>query len=122
MSGYLEIRKSFTFEAGHYFEHMPQEHGYRRFHGHSFHVDVALRGERAPESGWITDFAEVDAALEDVRMALDHRLLNDIAGLEQPSLENLAVWIAGRLQSALPTLTSVTVARPTCRESATYVV
>ncbi len=120
MTGYLEIRKDFTFEAGHYFEHMPQDHGYRRFHGHSFHVEVTLRGTPAQDSGWIADFADVDASLQDVKAQLDHQLLNDVPGLERPSLENIAIWIATALSPRFPSLSSVRVARPTCHESATY--
>lgn len=120
MTGRLEITKSFTFEAAHHFTQMPEGHPYRRLHGHSFVVEVTLGGVRDPEMGWVSDFADVDRALDGVRSALDHQLLNDIEGLENPSLENLSMWIAGRLRSALPSLTRVTVRRPSCGEACTF--
>lgn len=120
MTGRLEITKSFTFEAAHRFAQMPEGHPYRRMHGHSFEAEVTLSGEPDAEMGWVTDFAEVDRALDDVRAALDHRLLNEIEGLANPSLENLAMWIAERLRPALPGLTRVTVRRPSCGEACTF--
>jgi 6-pyruvoyltetrahydropterin/6-carboxytetrahydropterin synthase len=120
MTGSLEIRKSFTFEAGHYFEHMPEDHGYRQFHGHSFYAEVTLAGLPDATSGWIADFADIDAAIGEIRTALDHRLLNDIPGLSVPSLENIAMWIADRLKEKYPNLAAVSVARPSCGESAVY--
>jgi 6-pyruvoyltetrahydropterin/6-carboxytetrahydropterin synthase len=120
MSGRLEITKSFTFEAAHHFAQMPEGHPYRRLHGHSFAVDVTLGGAPDPRMGWVADFAEVDRALDAVRTALDHRFLNEIEGLANPSLENLAMWIAARLRPALPALRQVTVRRPSCGEACTF--
>ncbi|MFP4002719.1 MAG: 6-carboxytetrahydropterin synthase QueD [Alphaproteobacteria bacterium] len=120
MTGRLEITKTFSFEAAHHFRHMPEGHPYRRLHGHSFVAEVTLSGAPDPETGWVADFAEVDRALDEVRAVLDHHLLNEIEGLENPSLENLAMWIARQLRPALPALTRVTVRRPSCGEACTF--
>ena len=120
MSGTLEITKRFTFEAAHYFEHMPQGHGYRRVHGHSYEVEITIAGAPDAGTGWIVDFEALAGAMGSVRETLDHNLLNDIEGLENPSLENLSVWIAGRLKAAFPGLLSVRVGRPSCGESCTF--
>jgi len=120
MSGTLEITKSFSFEAAHHFPQMPEGHPYRRLHGHSFIAEVTLAGVPDPEMGWVIDFAKVDRALDEVRAALDHRFLNEIEGLANPSLENLAMWIAEHLRPALPALTQVTVRRPSCGEACTF--
>jgi len=121
MSGKLEITKSFTFEAAHHFRQMPEGHPYRRLHGHSFVAEITLSGPPDSEMGWVTDFAEVDRALDGVRNRLDHNLLNEIEGLENPSLENLAMWIARQLRPILPALTRVTVRRPSCGEACTFI-
>lgn len=120
MRARLEITKSFTFESAHYFSHLPEGHPNRRVHGHSFAADITLAGEPDPESGWISDFVDVDAALAGVRAELDHSLLNEIEGLEAPSLENLALWLAARLRDRLPALVRVTVRRPSCGETCIY--
>jgi 6-pyruvoyltetrahydropterin/6-carboxytetrahydropterin synthase len=120
MTGHLEIVKEFTFEAAHYFTAAPEGHIYGRLHGHSFHVAVALGGSRDAEHGWVVDFGELARALTQVRDKLDHNLLNEIEGLDNPSLENIAIWLAEKIQPRFPQLKSVTVRRPSCFEAATY--
>lgn len=120
MAGRFEIVKEFGFEAAHAFTHKPTDHENARMHGHSFRVEVALVGEPDDETGCVVDFEKVTAALDSVRAKLDHRFLNEIPGLERPSLENLACWIAGELRPILPQVTSVTVRRPTLGESCRF--
>ncbi len=118
--GRLEICKAFTFEAAHYFNHQPAGHPNNRIHGHSFRVDVVVSGTPDAQSGWIVDLSALAEDLAAIRSALDHRLLNEVEGLDIPSLENIARYIAGRLQSRYPSLDCVTVSRPSCFESATF--
>lgn len=120
MAGRFEIVKEFGFEAAHAFVHKPEGHENTRVHGHSFRVEVALRGEPDDETGCVVDFEKVTEALASVRGKLDHHFLNNIPGLETPSLENLAAWIAGELRLLLPELASVTVRRPTLGESCRF--
>ena len=70
---------------------------------------LGLEGELDPELGWVEDYNAVAAALRPVRAELDHRCLNEIGGLENPTAELLAVWIYERLRGDLPLLTDVTV-------------
>jgi len=114
----LEISKDFTFDAAHHFEHKDAEHPFSRLHGHSFAGTVTLTGPRASESGMVKDFWEIEAEIEKLRDQLDHRLLNDVPGLENPSLENLAHWVFERLDAVLPGLTRVEIRRPSCGEKA----
>ncbi len=117
----IEIFKEFTFEAAHQLgQNVAPGHRYGNLHGHSFKAEVYLRGEPDPQTGWICDLAEVEAVLEPIRKALDHRYLNEIEGLELPTLENITRWIFQRAAPALPTLHRVTVRRGTCGEGCTY--
>ncbi len=120
MSGTFEITKRFTFEAAHHFPQMGEGHRYARVHGHSFEVDVTIAGARDAEHGWVVDFDEVDRVLGGLRETLCHTYLNEIEGLENPSLENIAIWIAEKLKTDFPGLTRVAVKRPTCGEACTY--
>ncbi|HEY0525094.1 MAG TPA: 6-carboxytetrahydropterin synthase, partial [Stellaceae bacterium] len=106
--------------AAHFLPSAPEGHPNRRMHGHSFRLDVAVAGEPDPETGVILHFAEFERALDEVREALDHRLLNEINGLQTPTLEHLVVWVAGRLAPKLPGLARVTVRRDSIGESCTY--
>jgi 6-pyruvoyltetrahydropterin/6-carboxytetrahydropterin synthase len=116
----FEITKEFVFDAAHFLPHAREGHPNTRMHGHSFYVEVALRGRPDAEKGWIRDFAEVERKIDDVRQRLDHRLLNEVEGLGVPTLENLCRFIFQRLAPLLPGLYRVTVRRPSHRESCTY--
>lgn len=78
-------------------------------HGHSYRIETHVSGPIDPVLGWVVDFAVVDAAMAPLLQLLDHHLLNDIEGLENPTIERVAVWLSERLQSALPGLSSVVV-------------
>ena len=116
----MRIVKSITFDAAHYLECDPETRPYSRLHGHSFVMDVEIAGEPDPETEWVVDFAEVAAALDDIRTALDHRLLNEVEGLERPTLENICRWAAGRLKPKFPGLRQVRVSRPSNGETCIY--
>lgn len=105
----FEIAKKFTFEAAHRLPKVPSDHPCGRTHGHSYTVELAITGDLDPNQGWVMDFADIGRAFAPLRGELDHELLNDIDGLENPTSEILAVWIFTRLRPALPTLTWVAV-------------
>jgi 6-pyruvoyltetrahydropterin/6-carboxytetrahydropterin synthase len=71
-------------------------------HGHSYRVAVEVEREVEPTLGWVIDFGHIDAALDLIYSTLDHRHLNDIAGLENPTSETLAAWCAKRIAIAMP--------------------
>ncbi|HBK90341.1 MAG TPA: hypothetical protein DDZ68_01585 [Parvularcula sp.] len=109
----------FSFEAAHELGAAVRgegDHPYARIHGHSFVVTVTLRAGALTSAGWIMDFAELRRISERVRDLLDHRLLNLIAGLERPTLENLAAWIFKAFAAEVEGLWRVEVARPTLNE------
>jgi 6-pyruvoyltetrahydropterin/6-carboxytetrahydropterin synthase len=109
----MELRKTFQFEAAHLLPHLPENHKCRRLHGHSFKAEVVVAGECDPRLGWVMDYAEISAAFKPLWEQLDHRYLNDVPGLENPTSENVANWIWDRLKPALPLLVEVVVAE-TC--------
>ncbi len=115
----VEIVKEFGFEAAHCLPDMPKGHPYTRLHGHSFRVEVAIAGTPDAEHGWITDFGALDRRIAGLVEALDHRTLNDVPGLEQPTLERIAQWIFERLTPSLPGLDRVTVRRDSVGERCT---
>ena len=114
-----EIVKSFRFEAAHTLSGTTLGADAQQVHGHSFRAEVALRGTPDAKTGMVKDFGAIDAALADVRRTLDHRMLNKIAGLEQPTLETLARYIFERLRP-LGHVARVTVHRDSCGESCSY--
>lgn len=89
----IELVKDFRFEAAHFLPHVPDGHKCRRMHGHSFKGELAIRGPVQPRTGWVMDFADLKGMIEPVVERLDHRVLNEIPGLENPTSEMLAAWI-----------------------------
>ncbi|HAD08691.1 MAG TPA: 6-carboxytetrahydropterin synthase QueD [Porticoccaceae bacterium] len=115
----MEIFKSFTFEAAHMLPHVADNHKCKRLHGHSFHVTVYVSGPVKDRSGWVMDFGDIKQACEPIYQALDHRYLNDIPGLENPTSEHIARWIWVKLLPDLPMLNKVEV-RETCTSGCVY--
>ena len=116
----MKIYKEFSFEAAHFLPSAPPGHPNARVHGHSFRMRIAIDGEPNADTGVVMHFDDVDAALGDAREALDHRLLNNVEGLAQPTLERIAVWLWDRLHNRLPGLAEIEVARDSCHEGCVY--
>jgi 6-pyruvoyltetrahydropterin/6-carboxytetrahydropterin synthase len=106
----VELRRSYRFEASHLLPRVASEHKCARLHGHGYRVDVVVTGPVEDESGWLIDFAVIDAAARPVIEALDHRHLNDLPGLENPTSEQIAIRIWAQLVATLPGLAAVVVA------------
>lgn len=116
----VRLIRSFTFEAAHRLPTFPEGHKCRRLHGHSFTVEVMVAGAVAPEKGYLVDYGDIKAACDPIVAELDHYYLNEIAGLENPTSENIARWIWNRLRPALPLLAQITV-QETCTSRCEYV-
>jgi 6-pyruvoyltetrahydropterin/6-carboxytetrahydropterin synthase len=78
----------FGFDAAHFLPTLPDSHKCRRVHGHSFRAAVTS-----------SDVSRLAEPLMDIHQRLDHRLLNEIAGLENPTSEYLAEWLSYELKS-----------------------
>jgi 6-pyruvoyltetrahydropterin/6-carboxytetrahydropterin synthase len=115
----IELVKTFDFEAAHWLPNVPEGHKCRRMHGHSFRGEVAVRGPVDPHTGWVMDFADLKAAVGPLVKRLDHYLLNDIEGLENPTSERMAIWMWERLKPQLPQLYRVTI-EETCTTRCHY--
>lgn len=115
----LELATSFTFEASHQLPRAPAHSKCRRLHGHSWKVEVQVRGPLQQETGWVVDFDDIKRACRPVYEALDHRHLNDIEGLDNPTSEIIALWIWQRLAPEIRGLSAVVV-HETCTARCVY--
>jgi 6-pyruvoyltetrahydropterin/6-carboxytetrahydropterin synthase len=116
----MRIYKEFSFEAAHFLPSAPPGHPNARVHGHSFRVRVTLEGEPDETTGIVLHLDDVEAAIADARDALDHRFLNEVDGLSQPTLERISIWLWERLHNRLPGLSEIEVARDSCHEGCVY--
>ena len=119
----MRIYKEFVFEAAHFLPEfvVGTAKTYGRLHGHSYRVRIAVEGEPHAETGLIVSFETFERALGTAQDELNHSFLNeDVEGLGIPTLENIALWLWGRLEDDLPGLAEIAVARDTCREGCVY--
>ncbi len=115
----MDVFRIFQVEAAHWLPNVPEGHKCARMHGHSFKIEVHVSGEVGEQSGWVMDFADLKRAFKPLFDQLDHRCLNDVEGLENPTSENLARWVWAHLQEDLPGLKKVTV-QETCNAGCVY--
>ena len=115
----MELFKEFVIESAHSLPFVPEDHKCRRIHGHSFRLSIHVEGPVGEDSGWVMDFADIKGAFEPLFDQLDHRYLNEVEGLENPTSENMAKWIWDRLHPVLPNLSQVVV-RETCTSGCVY--
>lgn len=77
-------------------------------HGHGYVLDVTVRGEIDPLTGFSVDLRALDSLLNDeVTAHLDHQHLNHAVREFQdgglvPTCENIAAYLWPRLESGLP--------------------
>ena len=112
------IFKEFTFEAAHKLPLLPRTHKCSKLHGHSFKVRISVNGA-LNELGWVMDFSELKRICNPYIEELDHSYLNEINGLENPTSENIAIWIWDKIKILMPNVNSVEV-RETCNSGCIY--
>lgn len=115
----MEIFTEFQLESAHFLPSVPMGHKCRRIHGHTYRVLVYLSGPVAPHTGWIMDFSDIKKAFEPIHEKLDHRFLNSVPGLENPTSENIAKWIWDNLKPNLAQLSKIVIYE-TCASGCSY--
>lgn len=105
----MEIFNVYHIESARRLPRLPDSHPCFRVHGHSFRLEIFVVGPIHPDKGWVIDFAELDAVFEPIRTQLDHRYLNDIPGLENPTTERMVEWIWQKLKPGLPGLSKLVI-------------
>lgn len=100
----IEVQKDFMFDAAHF---LPSYDGLcANMHGHTYKLEVTLRGYRDPVSGMVFDFRELKNLVEEhILQYLDHKCLNRVVvdGFPSncPTAENIVIWIGERLYSLI---------------------
>src|SRR5262249_8683413 len=85
------IGRTYRFESAHHLPLVPDGHKCKNMHGHNYRVDIVMRGA-LDSRGFVKDFAEIDADVLPLIKKIDHRVLNDVEGLENPTAEIIAAW------------------------------
>ena len=119
MNQVVELSHKFSFDSAHSLPNVPEDHKCRRLHGHTFHVEVLVQGTVGETSGWVMDYGQLKEVVRPVIALLDHRHLNEIDGLENPTSEHIAMWIWKRITDGLPGLSCVSI-HETCNTGCHY--
>jgi 6-pyruvoyltetrahydropterin/6-carboxytetrahydropterin synthase len=106
---FIEIYKEFSFDAAHYLPNVPEGHKCKNMHGHTYHVKISAKGPIDEKLGWVEDFGYFKKIWEPIMQQLDHKVLNEVQGLENPTAELIAVWIWQQIIEKIPYLLSVEV-------------
>ena len=93
------IGRSYRFESAHFLPKVPDGHRCKNLHGHNYRVEIVLQGD-VDERGFVMDFGEIDALMAPLMALVDHKLLNDVPGLENPTAEIIAAWFLDRIETA----------------------
>jgi len=103
----VKIFKTFTFDSAHFLPHVPDGHKCKNTHGHTYRLTVHFEGPLHQELGWVEDFADIKKVVKPIVDQLDHQLMNDIEGLENPTCEAIAIWLWDKIKATLPSLSRV---------------
>ena len=104
----ITIYKRFRFSAAHRLPMTHVNHKCHALHGHNFVVNLTFKGPIAAD-GFLIDFGDVSKAWAPIDAVLDHKYLNDIPGLENPTSEVIAMWVWERMVAKIPCLVAVEV-------------
>ncbi|MES3039351.1 MAG: 6-carboxytetrahydropterin synthase, partial [Bdellovibrionota bacterium] len=92
----FRLKQHFQIESARFLRNLPENHPCHRMHGHSFKIILSFITEQDPKTGWGLDYHVIQKEMAPLLLELDHRVLNEVKGLENPTSENLAVWIYDR--------------------------
>lgn len=105
----FELKQTFNIESARYLSKLPAGHPCARIHGHSFKIQLRLVGP-LEDAGWVIDYNEIESRVRPILQIVDHRLLNEVEGLANPTSEVLCAWLFDKIKNVLPQLIQVTVA------------
>ena len=98
------VYKKFNIESARSLPNVSNSHLCARVHGHSFEIIIKVKGDLGKKSGFVIDFEEIENSFKPIRSLLDHSYLNDIKGLENPTSENLCIYIWNVIKTSLPNI------------------
>jgi 6-pyruvoyltetrahydropterin/6-carboxytetrahydropterin synthase len=105
----MQIYKTLRFDAAHRLTGVPPTHKCSAMHGHGFEFEIHLKGQVDPQTGFVMDFGDLAKVCEPILKQLDHAILNEIEGLENPTSENMSVWLWNILKPQLPLLYQIVI-------------
>jgi 6-pyruvoyltetrahydropterin/6-carboxytetrahydropterin synthase len=101
------IYKHFTFDSAHLLPNVPETHKCRQLHGHTYQLTVFVEGDLQAEMGWVVDFNDLNKLIKPVIELVDHKYLNAVPGLENPTTEIFSIWLWNQIKPKLAGLKKI---------------
>jgi 6-pyruvoyltetrahydropterin/6-carboxytetrahydropterin synthase len=111
MPNQFTVTQSTFFDAAHTLRREIEAESSQRVHGHTYRVEVSVKGQPDPNTGMVIDLGTLRQRLAEVKGLLDHHLLDEVAGLGIPTLENIAAFIAISFNDFKPSLSTIKIWR-----------
>jgi len=106
----MEIFRTFRIHSSRFLPNLKKDHICAQMHGHTFNISIYVNGNIDDKTGFVIDFYDIDLIFKkNIHLIIDHKVLNNIKGLENPTSENLSVWIWNNIKCELPILSKVIV-------------
>ena len=106
----MKIFRTYIFHSARYIPTLDENHPCSKMHGHTFKMAVEINGPIDKKIGFVMDFYDIDKIVNNhIIKFIDHKILNEIDGLSNPSSEYLAIWIWEKLKPHLPLLSTITI-------------
>jgi len=104
----MQVYRTFRFHAARSLPNLEESHICKQLHGHTFNITIYVKGEIKDKTGFVVDFFDIDKIFNKKIMPLiDHKNLNSIDGLENPTSENLCIWIWNKLINHIPNMLKI---------------
>ena len=116
----FSVSQTRSFEAAHYIQKPNTPDHYKMVHGHSFVVTAQCSAGPTLAEGWVVDLGELDRVLQGALAKLDHTILNEVPGLETPTLENILLFIERAMREDGLSPSRLEIARPTLGQMAVW--
>ena len=100
----MTVFKQFTFDSAHFLPKVHEGHKCRQIHGHTYQLTVFIEGPVDEHTGWVMDFGVIKHHVNDILEKVDHKLLNNVAGLENPTCELVAIWLWDHIKPKIHSL------------------
>jgi len=101
------IFKQFTFDSAHSLPNVHEGHKCKAVHGHTYRLKLFVEGELQENLEWVMDFTDIKDIVNPVIKTIDHKFMNDIPGLENPTCENIAIWLWNKIKPELVQMTRI---------------
>tara|TARA_B100000131_G_scaffold314432_1_gene351251 strand:+ start:787 stop:1143 length:357 start_codon:yes stop_codon:yes gene_type:complete len=98
------VYREYYINSARFLPNLESSHICSNLHGHTYNIKVSVKGDVNPKSGFVIDAFEIDNHFEKVYKEIDHKLLNEIKGLENPTSENICIFVWSRLVKYIPNL------------------